>query len=192
MGQTYQIKWTSTDNTKNTNIGIYQVGPNGEQWGGSQITEVGAGINYYNWTIPVSGTEYNWKIVASQTINGNSISDESDNYFSIISATTSKASPCPPYGDLNNDGYITNADITAVENCMLGLSCTTEQLRRADVNNDGSVDMGDVIKIERYIEGLDTTFDVCGTGLNNIQNQLADISKAISGLLETIKNLINR
>jgi hypothetical protein len=49
--------------------------------------------------------------------------------------------------------------------------------------------MGDVTAVERYIGSLDASFGICGFTVNNAQNQLADISKAISGLLEALKNL---
>ena len=70
--------------------------------------------------------------------------------------------PCDSYGDLNNDGYVTTADITLVESCILNPSqCTQEQKSRADIDDNGIVDGGDVVIIEQYITGVTDTFPVC-------------------------------
>ncbi len=72
-------------------------------------------------------------------------------------------SPCSPYGDVDNDGWITEADGTMTGRIVVGLiTPTPEQERRADVTNDGAVTTSDTVKILRYVQGLDDTFPVCG------------------------------
>jgi hypothetical protein len=51
-------------------------------------------------------------------------------------------------GDANNDGFVSPADITAVERIILGLDSPNIN---ADANANGSIDMGDVVKIIRMI-----------------------------------------
>ena len=94
---------------------------------------------------------------------GDGICDYNENGISCQDDCKKLTPPCDSYGDLNDDGYITDADITAIEQCILDLSCTLEQRLRADVNNDGEVDMADVIQVERYILEIDDTFPICYT-----------------------------
>jgi len=71
-----------------------------------------------------------------------------------------RPSPCPPYGDLDDDGYVTYNDIILAwlyelysdwdavkEKTPLS---EEEFKRRADVNGDGKIDMKDVMLIANY------------------------------------------
>jgi len=84
-----------------------------------------------------------------------------------------RPSPCPPYGDLDDDGYVTYNDIILAwlyelynwdavkEKTPLS---EEEFKRRADVNGDGKIDMKDVMLIANYSyysPDFDT-FPVCG------------------------------
>ncbi len=82
-----------------------------------------------------------------------------------LSNLTVKKSPCPVVGvgDMNSDGYVTSADVTAVQSCIAGLSSCN--LQRADVNADSVVDLGDTIVIEQYINGAISTFPACSEEL---------------------------
>ena len=150
-GKTYDITWNSAGvDTVSITLIDYRAGPVET----TIAANLSASLGKYSWTIPTNitpGTSA-FKIA----IKGKAIEDLSDDYFSIV-----VISPCDNYGDVNEDGYLTNADITTIENCILGLSCTTEQKLRADVNNDGLVDMGDVTTFERYLAGADATLAAC-------------------------------
>ena len=58
-----------------------------------------------------------------------------------IVATGSQGVP----GDVNGDGYVTSADVTAVYNVMLGTDLTFQST--ADVNGDGYVTSADVTMV---------------------------------------------
>ena len=55
-------------------------------------------------------------------------------------------------GDVNKDGSITIADVTALVNIILGKT-TDYDLRLTDVNTDGSVTIADVTKLVNKILG---------------------------------------
>jgi len=55
-------------------------------------------------------------------------------------------------GDANADGVVDSADITQVENIIMGLAAPNVN---ADTNQNGYIDMGDVVKISRIILGLE-------------------------------------
>ena len=75
-----------------------------------------------------------------------------------------RASPCPPIGDIDDDGLVTDNDAQLVADYVVGsITLTEEQLRRADVNGDGMVTGGDAMYISQYVEGLIDTFPVCKT-----------------------------
>jgi len=64
-------------------------------------------------------------------------------------------------GDLDNDGVLTEADITILEKYILGFPIEDisplpeeEFLYRADVNQDGVINMGDAVALERLILGV--------------------------------------
>ena len=57
-------------------------------------------------------------------------------------------------GDVNNDGSVTIADVTALVNIILGKS-ETPASGVADVNNDGSVTIADVTALVNIILGKD-------------------------------------
>lgn len=74
-----------------------------------------------------------------------------------------KLPPCGQYGDVDGDGYITQADVDMVADYLVGLiELSAEQLTRTDVNNDGIVDIGDMTLIAEYLSGAKNTFPVCG------------------------------
>lgn len=78
----------------------------------------------------------------------------------------SKLSPCPPIGDVDNDGYVTNIDALAVLKIVAKLdpykNPTEDQLRRANVDTrNNNVTSVDSLIIKRYLGGLETTFRAC-------------------------------
>lgn len=61
------------------------------------------------------------------------------------------------YGDINNDGKISNADIVLLKRHILQLSTLSgDALKAADVNRDGKISNADIVKVKRHILGLET------------------------------------
>lgn len=77
-----------------------------------------------------------------------------------------KLSPCPPIGDVDQDGYVTNSDARAVLNIVAKLdpykNPTADQLTRANVDTrNNNVTSVDSLMIKRYLGGFETTFRAC-------------------------------
>lgn len=73
-----------------------------------------------------------------------------------------RKSPCGNYGDLNNDGYVTQADADLIGEYLVGVrTLTEEQLRRADVYGDGQISVNNARTVARYALGYEDTFPVC-------------------------------
>lgn len=63
-------------------------------------------------------------------------------------------------GDVNEDGQITQDDLTLVQNYIQGTQALTDkQLKAADVNKDGKVNSGDSLLISKYINGSISSFE---------------------------------
>lgn len=72
----------------------------------------------------------------------------------LYSKFANKGRPAPAngFGDINQDGYVNDADIELLNKIMLGTyTPTAEQIRRADVNVDGNINIVDYLMIEKYI-----------------------------------------
>lgn len=58
------------------------------------------------------------------------------------------------YGDVNNDGIISNADVTLVRQYVADMvEFDTYQKIAADVNGDGKISMLDVVMIQQVLSG---------------------------------------
>ena len=78
--------------------------------------------------------------------------------------------PCDSYGDVDDDGYVTQADADLIRLYVFGgwaavrdtVSISeSEFVHRADVDGNGYVNMGDVGMVFSYIGGTINTFPVC-------------------------------
>ena len=71
--------------------------------------------------------------------------------------------PCDSYGDLDDDGYITDNDLSLFKQLSIGdLTPTEEQEKRADLNGNGEAgDAGDLVLIKSYVLGEIDTFPIC-------------------------------
>jgi len=86
----------------------------------------------------------------------------------VVIYADSISSPCSPYGDVDNDGYLTDSDVDLIGNYGVGnINLTANQKSRADVSEDGKVDIVDAMMISQYITGGRTTFPVCGNQTAN-------------------------
>ena len=72
-------------------------------------------------------------------------------YFEDCTAFASDGSSQSVTGDVNGDGFVTSADVTAVYDVMLGIDNTFESA--ADVNGDGFVTSADVTAIYDILLG---------------------------------------
>ena len=72
--------------------------------------------------------------------------------------------PCGNYGDVNNDGRVTEEDALMAGKHYTGVeTLTPAQVVRADVDGDPGVTMGDSYTIGKYAMGAEgyDTFPVC-------------------------------
>ncbi len=79
-----------------------------------------------------------------------------------ITLVLPKLSPCPPKGDVNSDGQVSNADADTVLKSVVGnITLTPAQKIIADVTADGSIGSDDANTILQYAEGTILTFPAC-------------------------------
>jgi hypothetical protein len=136
-------------------------------------------------TLPTSdiifGKRYNIDIYTVKGEGYITYADKSDNYFSIVQAPVAVVkSPCAPYGDVDNDGYLTSKDITLMSQKIAGTGSeglTYDQHKRADVNQDGVLTSMDITLIKNVMSGVATTFPVCPS----ITAPLITVSELITG-----------
>ena len=83
--------------------------------------------------------------------------------------------PCDSFGDIDNDGSITQNDVDMITDYLAGSTFDDEELRRADVNGDSIVSQEDADKIADYLLTVVSTFPVCedidDDGLPNYQDE---------------------
>ncbi|MEM8932791.1 MAG: dockerin type I domain-containing protein [Acidobacteriota bacterium] len=81
----------------------------------------------------------------------------------VASIAAAQQPPCCFVGDVTADDAVTQADLTAIQQHILGVSSlTAEEAYYADVNGDGSVSTADLIDISKFINGITETFAKCG------------------------------
>lgn len=73
---------------------------------------------------------------------------------------------CGTFGDINDDGYITQNDGLLVANYVSypgnpAYILTDEQKKRADVTGNGKINIGDALAISNYAVGYLNTFKIC-------------------------------
>ena len=92
-----------------------------------------------------------------------------DERHGTIALTDRRAPPCfvngdpeQGYGDVDGDGYVTDADAQLIAEYTIDTATLTPaQLIRADVRGTGVVDSSDMLVIQQYVAGLIDTFPVC-------------------------------
>ncbi|MCX6812139.1 MAG: dockerin type I domain-containing protein [Candidatus Berkelbacteria bacterium] len=125
------------------------------------------------------------------TVDGNKI-NLTGSFVANKFYVTVTPSPCPPYGDVNDDGSITKADANLILGYAIGAATPTpEQKIRADVNGDGSITMTDstsvlIVADNESRDDYSQTFKIChgtrsnlvpgGTNINFIENTPAENS----------------
>ena len=80
--------------------------------------------------------------------------DETNCFYvttSVLDLTTTKGNA--KYGDVNDDGEVTSADLNSLRNLQLGTKDNYNYVN-ADINNDGQIDSVDITLLERFLSGM--------------------------------------
>jgi len=187
VGNTYQIFWESTGilQTDKIRIAVIDYTNPSNSVESDLIYNLAGNLGAYSWTIPSNfktGDKYKIKVEACRITQ--CYSDESDNYFSIVSASTCDQK-CK---DLGYDAGICRS-WAVVPTAEVGCKAGEKDI---GYTSDCYVPAGFV--------GSSRTC-CCGTGeegapflttLKSLENQLASISEAVSQLMEAIKELMKR
>ena len=72
-------------------------------------------------------------------------------YIDDIKLVAAGQEPATLLGDVNNDGEVTIADVTALVNILLGKDASGYDLDAADANEDGDVTIADVVALVKMI-----------------------------------------
>jgi hypothetical protein len=127
-----------------------------DSWPGMQTTATTTvmGQKFYYRTFNVDSEDYTFNVVLSQGDNAHQSVDitgiNKDIYLEITSTSnkytvadiTDQYSYLP--GDVNLDGEVSIADVTALINILLTGQVDIDTMQRADVNQDQEISIGDV------------------------------------------------
>jgi len=97
--------------------------------------------------------------IEHETILSNEVTSSD---FRDLFVASKRTSPCGDYGDVDMDGYVTEADANLILKYSINLIVLTdEQIERADVTANGKVTSFDAAKILKYANHIIDTFQVC-------------------------------
>ncbi|MCR5131140.1 MAG: leucine-rich repeat protein [Prevotella sp.] len=82
---------------------------------------------------------------------GSKVAYQADTYWKVF--THIEEVSVAPTGDINGDGSVTIADVTALVNIILGKDTGSQSTQAADINGDGSVTIADVTALVNIILG---------------------------------------
>ena len=120
---------------------------------GDEHTRIITGITDKQYTVEglVAGATYNFKVKAIYV-------DETESEWTAVKQVTLQAAAMPLKGDVNKDGEVGIADITALSVLLLEGTVVTDadMLYRADMNSDGEVGIADVTSLITVLLGQDT------------------------------------
>ncbi len=78
--------------------------------------------------------------------------------------------PCYPYGDVDGNGKVEDADAVAILQHVAGIKPLGKDFQKvADVNKDGKVDSIDAQLIKQYLSGKLTTFPACPPAISSVK-----------------------
>jgi hypothetical protein len=93
------------------------------------------------------------------------------------------------FGDIDDDGLVTEDDITLIGEYLLDLrEFTEEEFKRANLFGDGICSIQNILLIESYIYGLIDTFPVCRQDLGSSTRTYAEIVAQIKAILHDLSN----
>ena len=136
--------WSNTTGTNFTNTGV---------WPGDPITLIGNttdGSPVFQWIGPdINEADRTEFIIfnngSTQTANLDYVAGGVYNLSGKLLYTVPSGGDTPIYGDVNGDGFVTAADVTALYNVMLNDDYS--DIVNGDVNGDGNITAGDVTEI---------------------------------------------
>ena len=115
------------------------------------------GQKFYYRTFNIDSEDYQFNVVLSQGDNNHQSEDVtgiSKDIYLEITSTTNKYTVgdiTDQYsfivGDVNGDGDVNIADVSALIDILLGGNADADTLRRSDVNTDNEVNISDVTKL---------------------------------------------
>jgi hypothetical protein len=192
--QTHIITWKSSGVDKVILYACYTSNSLGyicSELSGIPTGGIAASLGTYSWWID-QNTPYipgNVKIKIVDAKNS-TVYDESDNYLAILGLETSNLVLCP---DVNKDAVVNVLDLIIVGQLYDIYINDSRYNQLADLNLSGCINKTDADILGQYLNQNASQIPQCslgGAGLNNIEKQLADISKAIDLLMEEIKKLL--
>jgi len=112
-------------------------------------------VGYY-----LDDLDINHITILSNEVTSSNLRDLFDEDPGII---VGKPCPCGNYGDVDDDGLVTQLDVSMVADMAAGTIelISSSQLERADVTGNGEITGTDASKIARYLNGEIDTFPVC-------------------------------
>jgi len=188
-GSIYPIRWSTRGTiTSAINIAMFNVGLNGERYGGSNITDID-NVGSYNWTVPRGNTTSDsyWKLLIS---SGN-IQDESDNYFTIISSTVTP--PPTIFISTNPSKIAEDSPFTLSWSSTNSTSCYLSSVSKGLDSKNGSIGISGSftnLSIESNARATITCNGAGGTRSQNIEIELD--GGATSAVWNAIKVLLSR
>lgn len=123
-------------------------------------------VSSYDFTFPTTGTK-TMTIVLDPNSEIKESNESNNKYSTRIAITTptpakGKLPPCDQYGDVNGDGYVTEADVSKILRYVAGLEKpSTTQFINADVDGNGKLTSADALLIRSYVNGSTDAFIVC-------------------------------
>ena len=204
IGRTYIIQWKNPNLISSLNIDLYKGNIFFGGIGGVAVSENAPAPTSYRWTIPtilnganlISGSDYKIRIEAN---NNAAIYDDSDNYFSIVSSTTTCTDSdggknfyvkgqaktgtmdyiydkCGSSGKLEElycdvDGRLNNYIYECPYGCLDG-ACLTKQIS-PKIQNLGT-----------YCKDGTVTFVIKNSGTTDISVEMKPITKECTGIME--------
>ncbi|HAE36538.1 MAG: hypothetical protein UR85_C0007G0051 [Candidatus Nomurabacteria bacterium GW2011_GWF2_35_66] len=174
FGNEYEVTWKAENYDSQVNIALalpYTSNDGGQGYNYCTVGNAHASAGRFKFILSeyIFNGSCNFvggKVVPSKykiSVYSGYISDQSNNYFSIVSAPVPLVkSPCSPYGDIDSDGYLTEKDTNLMMQKIGGITYFTyDQNKRADVNKDGIVSSMDITWIKNVISGASSSFPVC-------------------------------
>lgn len=162
VGKSYDITWNSESDIGDVDIRLLKrTEYSSTSLTAKQISLGSTNDGKYSWEVTddISLDEkYNEYFVKISDSDNTSVYDKSDGDFQVHRLTP----PCDSYGDVNDDGYVTQDDTILAGRIVEGLEDgTSEEEKRINVNGDDEVTYDDYLAVADYVSGEKETFAVC-------------------------------
>lgn len=144
--------------------------PNDISLGGGKIFTKGSDVEWpslknsgYSYQVisnpDISSGDYSFKLIKDE--KPSVVVYQSNLTYSIkLETPTLILSPCPPIGDMDNNGYLNSNDSLEIQK-IVGSILTPEKIHIADVNLSGTITSLDALYVSYYVAGIISTFPAC-------------------------------